>query len=429
MKYVYEQATLERELDAATTEETLEAALRNIGVLSRTFRDPKIYGRRLFSTGLDALVPKVARRLNLRDVTLAKSNDNVCIVGTEFFRTGGHSRVALDIIERFPQERRPVVFGTKIYSNYSYTSLLQHPELNSGMGERASVGLTSPTLVGKIVELYMILLVMRPTRIFLMAHPMDLVAVLATWPFRSIVDFLHHADHVPSIGATLPFSSHVDVTYTCHLACREAGFDAIYSGMSARRAEAPASERHEGKSLRIATCGSSHKYEGARRYRWLDYAVAALNAPGSELIHIGPTKPEFEAEIRNALASAGIAPERYVFAGWAASLGEELVKREVDVYLSSFPETGGKANLEAMGVGVPVIIPMGADMPPLTRFNLPLNHWLEIDRPDELAEALDKARALSRAMREPAEVARLEAELSRFDDYVALRPVSRPAVS
>lgn len=432
MKYVFEQRDLERELDAARTQETLEAALGKIAILNRGFRDPKIYGRRLFSTGLDALVPVVARRLKLQDVPGAKSNDNACVLGTEFYPTGGHTRVAMDIMERFPEDNRPVLMGTSTYTpGNTYTSLLNHPQLSAGKGERATVGLMSTTLVGKIIELYMILKAMRPTRIFLMAHAMDIVAVIAAWPFRDVVEFLHHADHAPSIGATLPFSAHVDLTYTCHLACREAGFDAIYSGMNAARADAPVGQREEGRPLRIATCGSPHKYEGARRYAWRDYAVAALKTPGTEVIHIGPTKPELEDQIRKALAAARIAPERYVFAGWAPSLGEELVKRQADVYLSSFPETGGKANLEAMAVGLPVIIPMGADMPPLTRFTLPLSHWLEIDRPDQLDAAIDQALALRAKMREPGEVRLLEGELQRFDDYVARRlpPNSADAVS
>ena len=428
MRYVYEQPDLERELNAARTEQALEAALQKVIALNRTFRDPGVYGRRLFARGLDALIPALARRLKLEDVPGAKSNDNACIIGTEFYPTGGHTRVAMDIMERFPQGNRPVLMGTGIYASpQSYTSLLNDPKLSAGKGERAVVALMSPTLVGKIIEQYMILKAMRPTRIFLMAHHMDIVAAIAAWPFRDVVEFMHHADHMPAIGVTLPFSAHVDLTYTCHLACREAGIDAIYSGMSAARADASAGARDAGQPLRIATCGGPNKYSGVRGYAWRDYAVAALQVPGTEVIHIGPTTPEQENEIRDALATAGIATDRYVFAGLAPSLGAELVKRQADIYLSSFPETGGKANLEAMGVGLPVIVPIGADLPPLTRFSLPLPHYLGIDRPDELAGAIDRALELRRAMREPDQTHLLEQELKRFDDYVANGLVSPSA--
>ncbi|MCR5876173.1 hypothetical protein LRS10_19705 [Phenylobacterium sp. J426] len=52
-------------------------------------------------------------------------------------------------------------------------------------------------------------------------------------------------------------------------------------------------------------------------------------------MHIGRVAEGLEAAKAAALQEAGIDPARYVFAGWARSLGEERVARKADVYLSS----------------------------------------------------------------------------------------------
>jgi hypothetical protein len=287
------------------------------------------------------------------------------------------------------------------------------------MMEDALVLLSSDSMLERVVEAYMILAAMRPSRIILMSHPMDITAVLAAWPFRDVVDFIHHSDHVPGLGATMPFSAHVDLTYTCHLACKEAGLDPLYAAMTAPSAE-PAKSLTPKRGLRIATCGSIHKFRGKGRYRWADYVVAALQEPGSELIHIGKTDEAFLNEMRATLAAASIPLERYVLADFQPNLPSELAKWEADVYLSSYPEPGAKANLEAMMAGVPTIVPIDSDLPPLVRYRMPLPHWLPVESPDQLAPAIAEVRRQAAAMGD-AERATLAREAGRFDDFVALR--------
>jgi hypothetical protein len=422
LQYVYQQPELEREIAEAATAETLEAALSKVLKLNQGFREPEIYGRQLFAGGFDRLVPEIAAKLNLEDMPGAKSNANPCIVATRFYGAGGHSQVAMDIQRRFPDRGVSIVL-TNLYVDARYQDLLRQPRLRSTLNERAHVLLRSRTIVERILELYMILSAVRPSRIFLMGHHMDIVSVVGCWPFRDVVEFVHHADHMPSIGATVPFSSHVDLTWTCHQACRDAGLEPTYSGMTAPGAQAVRPAPAAGAPLRIATSGSPNKFAGRGRFTWHDYAIAALKRPETELVHIGHVEDGFEAATAAALQAAGVDPARYVFAGWARSLGEELVARKADVYLSSYPETGSKANLEAVVAHLPVIVPLDADAPPLIRYSLPLEHWLPVATPDEMPDALDRAVALAAWMREPAELARLDCELDRFDAYVAMRPL------
>jgi hypothetical protein len=418
----FTRSELEAELANASTVGTIEAALGKIIRLRSELKNKEYYGRVLQTPGLDALVPRLARKLKLKDVTTQKSNDNVCILTTAVYGTGGHSRVVSDIIAKLGPDLCPVLITTDVYNQLQIQALLNHPENNSGLGERACLKMSAGTLVERIIELYMTLLAIRPSRVILLSHPMDMVAVAGAWPFRDIVEFVHHSDHFPAIGVGLPFSAHVDVTYTCHQACRRSGIDAVYAGMTSAVVQPPPHDPHPDR-LRIATCGNIHKFQAPGHYAWTDYVVAALRRPGAEIIHIGLTTPEFDERIRKALTAARIDPSRYVFAG-LRDLGEELVARQVDVYLSSYPEPGGKANLEAMAADIPVIVATDTSAAPLSRFSLPLPRYIDISKPDDLRPALDRALDLHRSMRSPEQAEVLRRELGRFDDFVAGR---RPA--
>jgi hypothetical protein len=423
VKFTFEQRELENELASARSVEALEPILQKVVNLIGRVRDPENYGCKLFSSGFDRLVPDLVRRLRMSAAPTVKSNDNVCVVATRFYNTGGHTRVARDFIRLLGPERPPTLILTDLNREIRYQSLMGEQQLGSSFAEHACLILSAGTLVEKTIELFMMLRASRPTRIVLMCHPFDIVAVLATWPFRDIVDFVHHVDHVPSLGATLAYSGHIDLTYTCHLACREHGLNAIYAGMTSTLA-APSPRRREPNRLRMATCGDPRKFNGPGRYAWADYAVAALRRPGVEMVHIGSASEDLVRSVHDALAAAGLEPQRYVFAGIKESLPAELIARGIDVYLSSYPETGGKANLEAMLADVPVIVPIEEGLPPLIHFRLPLPRYVEISSPDELGDAIDAALELGATMHSPEQVRIRDREIRRFDDFVAGRPLA-----
>ncbi len=413
----FSRPEVERELEEARTVETLEVALRRVIELRRELKAPDLYGLALQAPAFDALVPRVANRLQLKHVPGARSNDNVCLLATAVYGTGGHTRVVADFIKGLPADRKPVLVMSDVYDELQYRALLNDRNNNSGLGERAVVITTGKTLIDRALQLYMTLLAMRPTRIVLLCHPMDIVALAAAWPFRNIVEFVHHSDHFPAIGVGLPWADHVDLTYTCHKACLERSPASLYAGMSAVVGD-PTEHKTNPKRLRFASCGSLHKFTGLMGLGWADYVIAALRRPGSEFFHIGPTTPEFEAAMRNALQKNGIDPARYHFHGFVESLPAELAKLGIDVYLSSFPEPGGKANLEAMAAGTPVIIATAPTAPPLTRFSLPLSRYVPVSHPKEMAQAIDKALLARKTFSRPDKVAELDRELGRFDAFI-----------
>jgi hypothetical protein len=416
LDYSFHDTALAQRVIATRTVEELEAAMFAVTQEGGRSKDADRYGK-LYWSELDAIVPRVAGKLKLQERPSPKSNERVLILGTAFYGTGGHTRIASDIIAALGPEAGVVVVTTDVYRQLKYLSLLGNPTNNSGLGEYAVIQLHAPTLVEKTLELYNILSAIRPTRIILMSHPMDIVAAAAVWPFRTVVEYLHHADHVPSLGATLPFSAHLDVTYSCHQVCREHDLNARYIGMAANVSVAP-SPAQKGERLRIATCGSVHKYRGHGEFRWTDYASAVLHATDAELVHIGPAPEDFVAEVREDLAAAGLDPARYIFTGFQKSLPQALSDFGADIYLSSYPEDGGKANLEAMACDLPTIVPIDRSAMPLLNFSLPLQRYLVVQSPDEISKAIAQALEMRRGFSSPESAAHLKEELDRFEDFV-----------
>lgn len=416
MDFVYQNRKLEQQLRDATSVEAIEAVMQALSRLVPRFVAPEIRGRQMFSPGLDAAIPELVRKLKLADVQTPKSNDNVCILATRFYATGGHSKVAEDIARIIGRPQVTIIF-TDIYRQLNHRQLM-HGQASFHPFEARSVNLLSaPTMVEKIVELYMLLASIRPSRIFLIQNHMDLTAVAGAWPFRDVVDFIHHADHMPTLGATLPFSGHLDLTFMCHEFCRQAGVPAEYVGMTVPGVDVtlPPRTRSDGGPLRFATCAALHKYRQSGKHRWVDFAIAALQSPGSELIHIGPADDSFKAEVEAALTARGIAPSRYRFVGSAPNLKAALLEHQVDVYLASYPDTGARANLEAIVAGLAPIVPVPEEAGALLQFNFPLPSWVKIGSPDEVAAAIPVSLRMSDDLRSPTGRAAVADELNRFE--------------
>jgi hypothetical protein len=390
LKPEYSRPDIEQALASARSVDELEAALTQVRALQFTVTDPDLYGHRLFTSKLDAILADLPRKLRLADLPLAKGNANPCIVASEFFAVGGHSRVAQDIAALLG-DSPPTVVLTDVLNRLKHGGQFAEIGNPGGWNRRAQLVLGAQRLIDKVVELYNLMAALRPSRIFLLTHHMDPVAPIALWPFRDVVEFIHHGDHVPALGATMGFGAHVDVSWRCHRYCQARGLDPIFAGVQALIPPA-APERatpRDPHRIRLATCGSPVKFTGPARYRWVDYAAAALSDPRAEFIHIGPVTDELSQQVSDGLTAAGIDPARYRFIGSVAEIGPALAAHEVDVYVGSYPTTGLKANLEVMAAGYLPVLPLDPDLPDLLRFDLPNSELIEIDAPAELLHAIE----------------------------------------
>jgi len=388
LEFEYRKPEVEAALREARTVEALEAALNAAIGLVGDLGAPDVYGWKLLCPALDAEIPAIARRLGLVDLPNAKSNENVCIVATQIYARGGHSKVAGDISSLIGADRTTLVM-TDVYRKLNPMGMLGVRAQPSPLKRRADVLLRGASLAGKILELFNILAAIRPTRIFMLTHHFDIVAAVALWPFRDVVEFLHHADHVPAIGATVAYSEHVDLTWTCHKACLAAGLPAAYAGMTALRADRARSPppAHAGR-LRIATCGPAAKYKGRATFAWSDFAIAALRRGDVDMVHVGPADEELKSAITSGLREAGLDPQLYDFAGETPDLVQALIDQGAGAYLASYPVSGGKAIIEAQSIGLPTFVPVDSASPPLLQFDLPGETWTRVGSPAELSAAL-----------------------------------------
>ncbi|WP_340646703.1 glycosyltransferase [Phenylobacterium sp.] len=423
MQFEFETPSMTAEILAAQTPEALDPILARLTQSTAPLGAPDVRGHKLFVKGLDGTIPHIARTLRLADCEGEKSNDNVCVIATQLYGVGGHSKVVADITRLIGGDKVSLIL-TDLYGNIPYRRLIGEDLAARGYHCRALLALKAPNVLDRTVELYRLLCAVKPTRIFLLHHHMDVCAVAATYPFRDVTEFVHHADHLPSLGATVDYSAHVDLTYTCHPICAAAGLNPTYSGMTLPDVSIVQGVSKAEGPMVFGTCGNIGKYrrEGrASRYRWVDWVIPALSTPNSRFIHIGPTDAAFEQEVRQGLADAGLDPQRYVFTGATPNLQAALISHQVDVYVSSYPEGGGRATLEAMAAGVPAVAPSEAEMGPLVQYSSPLSGWTLVYDPAELPAAIADAADRRDAMRSAPYRATVQAELERFEHYVAGR--------
>jgi len=412
------------EIVRARTHDELDAVLTRVTRLYGVVQAAGGRGRKLYARALDHAVAALPRRLGLADRPApVRDNSNVCVILTEVYEVGGHTRVAADITRLIGANKVNVIL-TDIYRNRPYRALLQHSLGALGFNYRASLLLKSPSILDRTVELYSILSAIRPSRILLLNHHWDVCAILATLPFRDVTEFIHHTDYEASLGATLPYARHVDLTFRTHRHCQAAGLSPTYASVPVGLS--PQADRTEEQAVglrTLATSGHFTKYLQPAAFSWGDWVVGALRGNDAQFIHIGPVNDTLTGMISTALRAAGIAPERYVFTGPVKSVAEELVARNVDVYVCSAPEGGNRATFEALAAGFPVVVPYDPNCPPLLGFTSPTAGWIRVDAPAELAGALERSLDAIPYLRSPAFQADLDAELGRFGRYVAGEPL------
>lgn len=361
--------------------------------------DPRFRGQALFEPISDGYLQKLA--LSLCDYNLEGRHKNAVLhVATEVYDTGGHTRVLEDIVANLPDKRHVLVL--------TGGSAGRPPQLSKLLQERfATLGLSviylhRQALFDRVKELVTLIRNLAPHTIFLNAHHFDSVAYGAVCGYSAPrVHFLHHADHQPSLGATRTDYEHFDLTPECHGACRKhLKFGPKMLHMSAADhgmvCDGPTDEA---TSLVCVTSGSAQKFHGEVGFSYPQLASALLKAGVDRLHHIGPFPDVLQQHVRNQLAIDGSDPGRIVFEGPVPSLVTRLKEIAPDFYLESHPVGGGKARVEALALGLPIL---RAEPPE----KLPLFRWVDgelgsaaiISHLGDVPAAVDRIRTAGKAM-------------------------------
>jgi hypothetical protein len=346
----------------------LEAALERVtvfvlGVISRGSSWANVFS----SPALDRLCLEFGRLNPLPPLSPIDQARSVFIV-TGVYRTGGHTRVLMDLVRADPGARKTV-----LVSNVRHDlDAKQVSTILAGLADDVEVEVAPPgvkpgTQARTLTWLMARLAALRPARTYNLQHPFDAAIVAASQPeLTGQLFYYHHADHALALGVHIPHATHVDVSGRAFHHCRlSRGIaDGVYwplvAEVGAHREAAPFLA---GGKLVTATSGSMVKFDTSFlaekiRYRY-DYCTLLpkiLRVTGGTHVHIGPLPHRLVAAIHAGLIDAGVDPSRFIHLEWAKDVGAELIRRGVDLYVGSFPLGGGRVAVEMMGAGLPLLL-------------------------------------------------------------------------
>jgi hypothetical protein len=111
-----------------------------------------------------------------------------------------------------------------------------------------------------------------------------------------------------------------------------------------------------GGVLTTCTAAGWNKLEIRHSVKYIDVVPLLLATTGGRHIHIGQLTRFAIWRIRRAMRKLGVDPSAFVYIPRVPSVWRALHQYNVDLYISSFPLTGGKTLVEVMGASIPVAV-------------------------------------------------------------------------
>lgn len=275
------------------------------------------------------------------------------ILITELTCHGGHGEILKDIaalndvplvvvVTNLHARKKPVMEGYLDHPN-----ILQVDEING------------KTMLDRLRNVQQCLDRPSVRRVFMLHHGYDAIAnAAATRSLPVPAYYLHHCDHAPALGCHLDNVVHVDLHNIAYQRCRhDDGLNNRYLCLTARPEKARVPPRFAKPYFKTASCGGEHKLQRLPYpFGYSDMVQKVLEARDGCHYHLGPLSGSFVTGVRNRLTAANIDPGRFVHVGSAPKLADILRNLEIDLYLPTLPQGGGKGMIDAMSVGVPLLI-------------------------------------------------------------------------
>jgi len=317
------------------------------------YKSPEVAHHALYYPRFDRQIEQIAQALAAADpaADLAPTRNNL-VIATELYQVGGHSRVVEDFMRELES---PTLVLTDMFGNYRKEP--RHLDWVLDAFPHASVITLQPqTLWGKCRALRALTHRLAPRNLFYFHHHQDPIALVGTLPHAGARKTLvHHADHNPSLGCTLPGFAHADFTDELAAVCsRELGAAPVvlplYVADSGLKPFSPAAE----DDWTVVTSGTQVKFTRQGELALQNIVQTVLGVTRGRFIHIGPLDAEWGMEIRHHLAANGLDPNRFASTGPVPSLWQALGSIDAHIYLGSAPVAGGRAAIEAQGCGYPL---------------------------------------------------------------------------
>ena len=357
---------------------------------------PSLQGHQIISAKFDAMCQQAgelsAFKLLQEMNSLPTKTHNVILL-TELYCLGGHAEIVRDILRK---SNLPVLL---LASNINDR---KSPILQSILAEENVLGVIvaeDDTFIEKLRTIQTVLTNSYANTIFILVHGYDAVSISAIAPNSGKnVLFIHHCDHSPTLGCYLEGARHIDLHNIGFLRCRNelnitTNRYLCLSSMNLRSKRID--NTFANPVFKTASCGGIHKISNLTYHiSYKEVILHTLCKLKGVHFHIGYLSDEYIKDIRDALKRLGLSDDQFIYLGEIPNLAEVLVQLEVDLYFPTLPQSGGKALIDVMAAGIPI----------LTHQNARDRLWGSIDliyptaltwaTLDELDEALEKYNAV-----------------------------------
>ena len=304
---------------------------------------------------LDRILAKTANIIRGQQRQRQSSSGKTIILVSELYTNGGHTRITEDIVNLVPGEVLIVI--TDYTGNYA-NGKLALSELYERFRGVSVLTLPAGTHIAKVLSLTNVINLVSPDKLYLLLHHDDSIGYVAAFAhnvsgLKSF--FIHHADHNPTLGATLRYEKHLDTTKEYSQKCKELNcYNCDTLPLYVKDKGAKTANLANG-FVNFASVGSHNKFtfEGS-----LDHATRIINClkfDTSRFFHIGPLSENSLKKINTALSENGMKSERFKHIHHVPSVWQAFLELDVHALIGAAPLGGGRTAIEAQGAGVPVL--------------------------------------------------------------------------
>ncbi|TKC91787.1 glycosyltransferase family 4 protein [Trinickia terrae] len=323
----------------------------------QVINDPESVGIVFASRELDTLCRTLADAYYAdRRHAPEREGRGTVILASELVRAGGHVELIKDYLALGLFESPVRIALTDLFNRVDHAAI---NEWESLLGCEVFIA-TETELDGKLDALAVRLSEWNPSTILTLGHNQDVVCVVAAHaPGARNRYYIHHGDHHLSLGVTCEAFQHVDLHNNSFELCKKAigVTQQLYWPISVVHPSKIKTSFLDRGVLTTCSCGRMSKFESGSYVLRYERAVACiLKISHGYHVHIGELSDAFLEKIHQELDAENVSRDRFIHIEWVPSLSRALIENAVDVYVSSFPIGGGKALIEAMSVGVPVVL-------------------------------------------------------------------------
>jgi hypothetical protein len=363
---------------------------------ARTVREiihhEQVYAKTLYLPVCDALTQKLADHL-VRERNWTVDPNLVIHIATEVFEIGGHTRLIEDIVTATPEMRHVLILTDIAYTYQQGKHKLGKLEERFKRLGLEVIFLSRIGLINRVLELIELISKMGPQAIYLFGHHYDTVMYSAINGHSAPnVNFFHHTDNSATIGAGRKDYRHIDISVRCNEVCRSClGNDPMMLNLTVE--DVGRQVKWSARPLVAVTCGGHRKYVGRNGFSYAELLIKLFKSGVSTIHHIGDIPDLFIKPLRAELSAAGIKKDRFVTKGTTESLSESLLRINPSFFLTSHPVGGGRAMVEAMGVGLPFIQPLPPTVPLLLSGDPSFGVGIQLPDLNSVPAALERIRS------------------------------------